>query len=196
MTPRAQLRAGVAAAVVVVGGACVEAWPVEDPGYTVAVEGSPAPVAPVTATVEQVEGAAAPSGDVTARRLDVIETVSAPTSSWVLPAPATTWVPTEPCELAQWLLVVHAPAGGWDAERMMAYVRRESGCDASVRSATSDTGLLQINDVNHPYLRAALGEWVDRWTLTDPVQNVRAAAALCDYWRDRGSSCYQPWRLS
>jgi soluble lytic murein transglycosylase-like protein len=73
---------------------------------------------------------------------------------------------------------------------------RESRCEPAVRSRTSDTGLLQINDINHPYLRRALGEWVDRWTLTDPAQNVRAAAALCTYWQQAGAGCLQPWKAT
>lgn len=95
----------------------------------------------------------------------------------------------------QWedLLVAHPPTVGWDVERMSALMWRESGCWPEIRSRTSDTGLLQINDINLPYLRDVLGEDVTRWTLTDPVQNVRAAAALCDYWADQRSSCYLPW---
>lgn len=95
----------------------------------------------------------------------------------------------------QWeaLLVMFAPPQGWDAGRMSRYMWRESNCWPLTRSRTRDSGLLQINDVNLRYLRSALGEWVDRYTLLDPVQNVRAAAALCSYWRSAGRSCYSPW---
>jgi hypothetical protein len=53
---------------------------------------------------------------------------------------------------------------------------------------------LQINDINHEWLTTTLGEHVDRYTLKDPEQNIRAAAALCDYWERRQTTdCYQPW---
>jgi hypothetical protein len=96
---------------------------------------------------------------------------------------------------AQWeaLLVMFAPPQGWDAGRMSRYMWRESRCFPTKRSRTSDSGLLQVNDVNLRYLRTALGEWVDRYTLLDPVQNVRAAAALCTYWQRAGRSCYRAW---
>jgi hypothetical protein len=73
---------------------------------------------------------------------------------------------------------------------------RESRCFYDVRSRTSDTGLFQINDVNLPFLRTALGEWVDRWTLTDPDQNVRAAAALFRYWQEATGNGYAPWKAT
>lgn len=94
----------------------------------------------------------------------------------------------------QWepLLTELAPAGGWDVGRMSRYMWRESRC-SYVRSVTQDSGLLQVNDVNHPFLRRVLGEWVDAQTLMDPVQNIRAAAALCVYWRNAGKGCYTPW---
>lgn len=97
------------------------------------------------------------------------------------------------CPGVEVLLEEWAPAGGWDVGRMSGYMWRESRCLPWVRSRSRDSGLLQINDINHRYLRGVLGEPVDRWTLLDPVQNVRAAAALCDYWRGRGRSCYRPW---
>lgn len=102
---------------------------------------------------------------------------------------------TIPGRCTQWeaLLAEHAPPFGWDVERMSKLMYRESNCLPGVRSRTSDSGLLQINDINHPFLRRYLDEWVDAWTLLDPAQNVRSAAALCAYWVMSGSSCYQPW---
>jgi len=91
------------------------------------------------------------------------------------------------------LLIQYAPPSGWDVTKMDSIMYRESNCQAGVRSRTSDSGLMQINDINHKYLRTALGEWVDRWTLLDPVQNIRAAAALCTYYVNNGRSCYKPW---
>ena len=91
------------------------------------------------------------------------------------------------------LLALHAPTFGWDVQRMSRLAWRESNCWTHVRSRTSDSGLLQINDITLGFLNDELGETVDRHTLTDPVQNVRAAAALCSFWARNGSSCYQPW---
>lgn len=95
----------------------------------------------------------------------------------------------------QWepMLTEYAPPGGWDVARMSAYAYRETRCDHRLRSTTRDSGLLQINDINHPYLRRVLGEWVDRYTLLDARQNIRAAAALCTFWRRAGYSCYRAW---
>lgn len=90
-------------------------------------------------------------------------------------------------------IAAYAPPGGWDIGRMSRYMWRESNCHPTVRSTTRDSGLLQINDVNLPYLRRVLHEPVTRWTLTAPAQNVRAAAALCTYWRHAGRSCYHAW---
>lgn len=122
------------------------------------------------------------------------ETIHATTTTWVIETPPLP-PPMDACDVALQLLVTYAPTPAWDVDRMMRYVLRETGgtCDPTLRSPTSDTGLTQINDVNHRFLRTALGEWVDRWTLTDPIQNVRAAAALCVFWRAEGSGCYQPW---
>jgi|GEM_PF-3196563 len=100
------------------------------------------------------------------------------------------------CTQYEPLLAEHAPPGGWDVALMSSLMWRESRCTPDARSITNDTGLLQINDVNHPYLRARLGEWVGRWSLADPVQNVRAAAVLCTYWQGRPGGCYAPWRVS
>lgn len=100
---------------------------------------------------------------------------------------------TRSCPQYEPLLVELAPAGGWDVAKMSRTMFRESRCQPGVRSRTRDSGLLQINDQNHPYLRRVLGEQVDRWTLLDPRQNIRAAAALCTFWRNAGSSCYRAW---
>ena len=118
------------------------------------------------------------------------------------PATLDTPVPAPPavapvegrCTQYEALIDQYAPAGGWDTLWMSAFMWRESRCNPAMRSRTSDTGLLQINDINLPYLRNALGEQVDRWTLTDPTQNVRAAAALCEFWVSAGRSCYRAWR--
>ena len=89
----------------------------------------------------------------------------------------------------------NAPPIGWDVEKMSAIMWRESKCTPTSRSRTFDTGLLQINDINLAHLRVVLGQTVDQSTLTDPTQNIRAAAALCSYWDARGRGCYWPWTV-
>lgn len=98
------------------------------------------------------------------------------------------------CPSVEVLLHLHNP--GWDVDRMSRIAWRESRCTAAIRSTTADTGLLQINDVNHPYLEGALGEPVDSSTLMDPIQNVRAAAALYRYWERVNGNGYQPWKAT
>lgn len=98
------------------------------------------------------------------------------------------------CKIYEQLLEDRAPAAGWDTLKMSKIMWRESRCQAWVRSKTSDTGLLQINDVNHPWLSDRLGVAVTIEWLKDPTNNVTAAAALCDYWDSRRTTdCYQPW---
>jgi hypothetical protein len=92
-------------------------------------------------------------------------------------------------------LAANAPPAGWDVGLMSAIMWRESKCTPTSRSRTFDTGLMQINDINHAHLRVALDETVNQSTLTDPVQNIRAAAALCTYWSARGRGCYWPWTV-
>ena len=165
-----------------------------------AVTTTAAPVATVAPVV-----AATPTADHTAGH-----TVDHPTTT--APATTTTTAPTAPARLVipgpdgtevagrctqyEDLLMIHAPAIGWDVLRMSRLAWRESNCWAEIRSRTSDSGLLQINDITLSFLNDALGEQVDAFTLMDPVQNVRAAAALCTFWARNGSSCYQPWSTS
>ncbi len=93
-------------------------------------------------------------------------------------------------------LAAQAPPGGWDVATMSMVMWRESKCTPTARSATNDTGLLQINDINHAHLRAALGEVVTKYSLTDPMQNIRAASELCRFWQAYGRGCYSPWRIA
>lgn len=97
------------------------------------------------------------------------------------------------CTQYEGLLAALAPPGGWDVPQMSRYMWRESRCQPEVQSQTSDSGLLQVNQVNHAFLTNVLGEHVDRYTLLDPTLNIRAAAALCTYWRNAGAGCYAPW---
>lgn len=121
---------------------------------------------------------------------------------------------TDGSRCTQWepLLALLAPPGGWDVQRMSRLMRRESGCCPAVRggdrttdscthlrvvtySHRSDVGLLQINGVNYNPARCGNSCVVqsDLWSLMDPETNIRAAATLCQWWRDAGSSCYRPW---
>jgi hypothetical protein len=124
--------------------------------------------------------------------------VNPPTTTTITTSTTVAWQPqfTGDGYCPQWELLLHVYNPGWDVERMSRIMFRESRCFYDVRSRTSDTGLLQINDINLPYLRTALGEQVDRWTLLDPGQNVRAAAALFGYWRDCCGNGYSPWRAT
>lgn len=71
---------------------------------------------------------------------------------------------------------------------------RESRCQPDVRSRTSDTGLMQINQINHPYLSDRLNTQIDANTLTNPELNIAAAALLWRYWHHTTNNGYQPWR--
>jgi len=120
-----------------------------------------------------------------------------PNTAPALPTPGPTGTTAEGrCTQYEPLLREHAPPIGWDVAHFSRIMWRESRCTPDVRSRTSDTGLLQINDINHSFLRQRLGEHVDRWTLTDPTQNIRAAAALCVYWHNSGHGCTHPWKAT
>jgi len=136
----------------------------------------------------------------------------APDEGRQLPAPTTSTVAVAPppvpapvpgvagttvqgrCTQYEPMLLELAPAGGWDIAKMSRTMWRESRCEPWAWNARSgDSGLLQVNKINLPWLRDHMGEWVDRWTLQDPRQNIRASARLCTFWRNAGKSCYQPW---
>lgn len=146
------------------------------------------PVVSISPLVINPPEAAAPAAVTT----PVTAPVAVAAERVVVPGPDGTEVPGR-CTQYEDLLMIHAPAIGWDVLRMSRLAWRESNCWAVIRSRTSDSGLLQINDISLTFLDDALGEQVDPFTLMDPVQNVRAAAALCTFWARNGSSCYQPW---
>lgn len=99
------------------------------------------------------------------------------------------------CPQYERMIAAYAPPGGWSVNRMSAIAYRESRCLAHVRSTTRDTGVWQINDVNLPYLSRTLRVPVTQTWLQNPTNNVRAAAALCTYWRRAVGNCYQPWGM-
>jgi len=94
------------------------------------------------------------------------------------------------------LLELVQPETGWNIVRMSKIMFRESRCTPNIRSTTSDTGLLQINDVNHTYLGDQWGTHVSWGLLTNPTLNVLAAAQLFDYWHNATGNGYQPWKLT
>jgi soluble lytic murein transglycosylase-like protein len=115
------------------------------------------------------------------------------TASILTSVPTTTEAASGRCPQYESLLRYFAPRTGWDVTRMSAYAHRESRCTANVRSRTSDSGLLQINDVNLRYLSQRLGSPVTPWLLMNPAYNVWAAAELCMYARRAWGNCYAPW---
>jgi hypothetical protein len=163
---------------------------------------SVAPAVTAPAAAAPTTTGAGSTDDATGARLnDPVISTTVASSSTTTTAPAIVAGPdgtTVQGRCTQWedLLTTYAPARGWDVERMSRLAWRESNCWAEIRSRTSDSGLLQINDITLSFLNDALGETVDPFTLMDPVQNIRAAAALCDFWARNGSSCYQPWSTS
>lgn len=99
--------------------------------------------------------------------------------------------PVQRCPQYEMLLEAHNP--GWDVARMSRIMWRESRCQPEVRSRTSDTGLLQINDVNRPWLTDQMGTEVTVEVLRDPDMNVRASAKLYKFWNRATGNGYQPW---
>jgi hypothetical protein len=109
------------------------------------------------------------------------------------PAPSEIRV-SNPERCHRWEPILSAVHEAWDVVRMSRIMWRESRCQSGVLSPTSDTGLLQINEVNHDFLSRALGRPVTTESLTDPYLNIASAAVLCDFWERRSSTdCYQPW---
>lgn len=102
------------------------------------------------------------------------------------------------CQQWEQLLLELAPAGGWNIAKMSRTAWRESRCiPTAVNQRGGDSGLLQIHPVSWPWLSTKLGVTVTRSRLLEPAFNIRAAAALCTYWRKATRSqagCYRPWR--
>jgi hypothetical protein len=117
----------------------------------------------------------------------VVET-AAPTTTVDPDAAADATYSGLPCH--QW--AGEAIAAGWPVDLIPKVLRtmwRESRCQPEVRSTTSDSGLLQINDIvlrDHRFRR----DWpnFDPATLFDP--NVNLAVALWLY----GVDGWAPWR--
>jgi soluble lytic murein transglycosylase-like protein len=100
---------------------------------------------------------------------------------------------TQRCPQYEQLLVTLAPKGGWDVKKMSHIMWRESRCKAVIRSKTADSGLLQINDINHKFLTGKLGYKINKTILMDPIVNIKAAAQLCLFAKKAWHNCYSPW---
>lgn len=109
-----------------------------------------------------------------------------------LGAPTTATADTGRCPQYEPLLRFVGVATRWDVPKMSRTMWRESHC-RPLRSRTHDSGQLQINDINLPYLSAKMHTRVTPALLMDPARNVWAGALLCLYWRHAGRSCYWPW---
>lgn len=64
---------------------------------------------------------------------------------------------------------------------VMAIIEHESNYNASAISATGDYGLMQINRVNHGWMRSKLG----LTDMLDPYQNVTGGTYLINYYMDK-----------
>lgn len=80
---------------------------------------------------------------------------------------------------------------------------RESRCRPFVRSKTSDSGLMQINDFwCKPSAYTARGWLQDQGViqtcqdLMDPATNLRAAFLVFTYSLDRNQNGWNPWRMT
>lgn len=125
-------------------------------------------------------------------------TTTTTTTTTVPPSTTTTIAPARPGRCVEWepLLEAHARRTGWDVSLMSRIAYRESNCETDVRSRTSDTGIFQINDINHDYLSRHFQVEVTVELLADPYWNIAAAAQLCIYWTRQGAGCYQPWEAT
>lgn len=92
------------------------------------------------------------------------------------------------CIGAQFLLTYFSP--GWDVDRMMRIMHRESRClPWAMNSNSSASGLLQILATTHcPWIRTEFGDCSRQW-LADPINNIQAAASL---WQKQG---YGAWAV-
>jgi hypothetical protein len=99
------------------------------------------------------------------------------------------------CPQYEDLLQKYAPPAGWDVKKMSYFMWRESRCHMTSFNG-HDSGLLQINRVNYPYLQSHLKMSMSPKVLFIPKVNVQAAALLCKYWQDGlkfKDACYIPW---
>jgi hypothetical protein len=107
-----------------------------------------------------------------------------------------------PCD--QWLetaLSVGWPVDLWPQLSFVLY--RESRCRPDVRSATSDTGLAQVNDYWCEPSKYSEAGWLQDQglllhcsDLTNPTINLKSALAIFQYSADRNANGWNPWRMT
>lgn len=119
-----------------------------------------------------------------AQRLDppvVVATAPPP-----MPVLFTTDAVGSSCEGARFLVMHFSP--GWNVDRVLRWMHRESRCDpTAMNTSSSASGLLQILASTHcPWIRREFGDCSRQW-LADPVNNIRAAASL---WDKQGDSAW------
>jgi hypothetical protein len=127
-----------------------------------------------------------------------VTTAPPPTSSTTTTTTTTTVLPIiyppapEGAKCPQWWTL--AQQAGWTYDELEAALDlimwRESRCLPEVRSSTSDTGLLQINDIHLPML-ATYDIGPDM--LADPLWNLIAARLVADQALSHGWRWTQPW---
>jgi len=101
------------------------------------------------------------------------------------------------CPRYESLMHAYGPKRGWPVQRMSYIAWRESRwIPTAVNKKGGDSGLFQIHPVTWEFLSRKFGVTVNREWLLDVVNNVRAAAVLCDYGRRVFGSCLQPWRVN
>lgn len=123
-------------------------------------------------------------------------TTSTSTTTTTIPPTTTTFVlPGGPWRCPEWHQL--ALDVGWPVEDLPTLDRvmwKETRCDPSLRSTSSDSGLTQINDVHLDWLWDQYG--ITQEALFDPAVNLTVALWIHDY-ADKHYGCgWQPWRLS
>jgi hypothetical protein len=122
-----------------------------------------------------------------------VETHTAPTTTTVAPTTTTT-LPAAPqgARCPQWWHLAQLAGWSWDelAQAVDLIMWRESRCDPTARSATRDSGLMQINDIHLPALEAV---GITREMLLDPWWNLIASRMVSDLAVSYGWSPFQPW---
>jgi soluble lytic murein transglycosylase-like protein len=132
-------------------------------------------------------------------QLPTVTTVTAPPTTSSTTTTTTTTVlaiiyPPAPegAKCPQWWTV--AQQAGWSYDELEAALDlimwRESRCLPEVRSNTSDTGLLQINDIHLPMLATYD---ISPDMLSDPLWNLIAARLVADQAEQYGWRWTQPW---
>jgi soluble lytic murein transglycosylase-like protein len=121
------------------------------------------------------------------RNLEPVPTVTS------VPATTTTTIPAPPAsaKCPQWWPEIRK--AGWPEEHYSIVdliMWRESRCLPEARSKTSDSGLMQINDMHRPLLA---GYGLTPADLFDPFLNLYAARIVSDLARSYGWSPFQPW---